>query len=39
MNKEKKLQEQLEEEFDKILSAEKTTKFNTPIILSRGGIR
>lgn len=39
MNKEKKLQEQLEEEFDKILSVEKTSKFNTPIILSRGGIR
>lgn len=39
MAKEKKLQEQLEEEFDKILSVEKTPKFNTPIILSRGGIR
>lgn len=27
MNKEKKLQEQLEEEFDKILSVEKTPEF------------
>ena len=39
MNKDKKLQEQLEEEFDKILSVEKTPKFNTPIILSKEGIR
>lgn len=39
MAKEKKLQEQLEEEFDKILSVDKTPKFNIPIILSKGGIR